>query len=173
MINTNHTKKLGLKYGGFYALLYILILVIEESFAFDNTLFISIGGLVVSFLMVWQAINDHKNLEGEIPSLPTSLKIGLAIGVIGGLGYAVYLYFNYSYFNTSFIENAQEQIESQLLLQKENGQFKTDEEFEIAENAAKLFASPFFYATFALVGQLLKAFIFSLIIGLLNKSKTT
>ncbi|GGE10427.1 DUF4199 domain-containing protein [Psychroflexus salis] len=171
MENKEQFKQLGFKYGGFYALLYILILVIEESFALKNHIALSIGGLVLSFLIVWQATNDYRNNGDGSMELSQALKIGLAIGVIGGLGYAIYMYLNYSFINTEFLEKAHEEIPKELQKLKDNGQIKTDEEIEMATKTAYVFASPFMLATIALIGQLIKTFIFSLIIGLIGRGK--
>lgn len=173
MDTQNHIKSLGFKYGGFYALLYILILVIEESFDLKNQVVISIGGIVLSFLIVWQATNEFKSLGDGLIDLASGIKLGLAIGAIGGLGYALFMYVNYSFINTEFVETAREEIQNQLQLQRESGQLKTDEEAEMAEKAALLFTSPFVLATIALIGQLFKTFIFGLIIGLINRNKNS
>lgn len=164
-------KSLAIKYGSYYAFLYILILVIEESFNFDNQVVIGIGGVVLSFLLVWQATNEFKNTGNGLIELSSAIKIGLAIGAIGGLIYALFLYVNYSFINTDFIDNAREAIQEQIQLQKDIGDLKTDEEAEIAEKAAMLFTSPFVLATMALIGQLVKALVFGLIIGLINRNK--
>lgn len=171
MDTQNHIKTVGIKYGGFYALLYILILVIEESFDLGNQVIISIGGIVLSFFIVWQATNEYKSLGDGLIDISSGIKIGLAIGAIGGIGYGIFMYVNYSIINTEFIENAREEIQNQLQLQRESGQIKTDEEADMAEKAALLFTSPFVLATIALIGQLFKTFIFGLIIGLINRNK--
>ena len=171
MENNSQIKQIGFKYGGFYALLYILILVIEESFGLKNQIALSIGGIVLSFLIVWQATNDFKNNGDGNIELTQALKIGLAVGVIGGLGYAIYMYLNYSFINTEFLEKAHEEIPKELQKLKDSGQIKTDQEIEMAEKTAYIFASPFMLATIALIGQIIKTFIFSLIIGLISRGK--
>ena len=171
MENQNLVKSLGLKYGGFYAMLYILILVIEESFSLESQVVLSIGGIILSFLIIWQATNEFKSLGDGTLDLSSALKIGLAIVAIGGIGYAVFLYVNYNFINPDFIETLREQELLKLQTARDAGQIKTDEEAEVAEKAVVMFTSPFVLATIALLGQLFKAFIFGLIIGLINRGK--
>jgi hypothetical protein len=173
MDTQNNIKSIGIKYGGFYAMLYILILVIEESFNLENKVILSIGGIVLSFLIIWQGINEYKSLGDGLIDLSSALKVSLAIGAIGGLGYAVFLYINYSFINPEFIETIREETSNQMQIQRESGQLKTDEEAEMAEKAALMFTSPFVLATIALIGQLFKAFVFGLIIGLISRNKNS
>lgn len=171
METNNQFKQLGFKYGGFYALLYILILVIEENFGLKNHIALSIGGFLFSFLIIWQATNDFKNNGDGTLEVSQALKLGLAVGVIGGLGYALYMYLNYNFINTEYLETVKEEVPKKLQELKDNGQLKTDEEYEMAEKSAYIFASPFMLATIALVGQLIKTFIFALVIGLISRGK--
>lgn len=160
---SSNIKNIAIKYGGFYALLYILILVVKENFNIESQLTLSIlgvGGIILSFLMVWQATNEYKAVNENKITLSSALKVGLAIGAIGGIIYAVFMFINYSFIDNEAIELARQEAQNQLNL-------STNADDEISKNAFI-----FGYATIALLSQLFRAFVFGLIIGLINRSKS-
>ncbi|MGM0634887.1 MAG: DUF4199 domain-containing protein [Bacteroidota bacterium] len=165
-------KKHALNYGGLYGVFAVLMLIIVETYDLKSNPIISALSLIVPAAIVVMSVLHFKKENNQQLELSEALKLGLAIGVVGGLIYAIYMYIHYTSINPDFIEEIKEsaQLEFERLVEKDN---LKGEELENAKQGMFMMTTPFAIATFTLFTQLIKAFIFSLVIGLISKNKTS
>lgn len=140
-----YAKNYGFIYGG-YSILVLLLLYL---FNYEQNTGIALLSFTINTAIVFLAINRYKSdNEGQL-GLTQAIKLGLAIGAIGGLIYAIYMYIHYTYLQPEFIVTLKESL-------------KTSAEAE--------FATPFIMATSALISILLKTLFVSLVVGLIKKN---
>lgn len=163
---TNYAKTFGIIFGAYS----ILILVLLYAFGYETNTGISMLNLAVTIAIVWYAIHLYKQDNNAMLSLSTAIKLGLAIGVIGGLIYGIYSYFHYEFLQPEVIEEMKATTEKEMEAEIERQQM-SDEEAKVMRKTAGVFASPFIFGTIALVSILVKTFIFGLIIGLIKRNK--
>ncbi|MFN2261137.1 MAG: DUF4199 domain-containing protein [Psychroflexus sp.] len=163
---TNHAKTFGIIFGAYS----ILILVLLYLFGYETNTGISLLNLGVTLAIIWYAIHLYQQDNNEMLSLSTAIKLGLAIGVIGGLIYGIYSYFHYEFLQPEMIEEMKATAETEMSREIER-QKMSGEEADMMRKSAAIFASPFMFGTIALVSILVKTFIFGLIIGLIKRNK--
>lgn len=160
-----YATKFGLIFGG----ASILVLVLLSVFNIEQNTGISILNLVVNAVIVFFAIHLYKNDNSGQLNFSTSIKIGLAIGAIGGLLYAVYSYVHFSFIDTAFIEDLKAEtlaaVETEI-----NKQKMPSEQADMTKSVALLFTSPFVIATMGLISVMLKTLFISLFVGLIKKN---
>jgi len=122
----SYARQLSLTYGFFYGLYFSLLLFLSEYFQINN-IFVSIISLILPIAFIFRAIDLLKIFNNKKISLSQSIKLGLGIGILGGLVYAIYTLVHYNFSN-------------------------------------------FRMATINLIVMLSKAFIISIILGLLKRS---
>lgn len=160
-----YAKNYGLIYGGYS----ILVLLLLYFFNYEQNTGISLLNFLINTAIVFIAIHKYKTDNSGQLNLSSSIKLGLAIGAIGGLIYAIYMYIHYSYLQPEFIATIKEGLKTQVEAEIERQNLK-GEEAETTREIATLFASPFFMATSALISILLKTLFISLVVGLIKKN---
>lgn len=145
-------KPYALNYGVLFGAYSILILVLLYAFDYKADVFISILNFVITVAIVWYAIHSYKIDNGGQLSLTRAIKMGLAIGVIGGLIYAIYTYFHYEFIQPDYIT---EMIEGQE---------------DIPEEASNVAVTPFILATLGILSIIFKTFLVGLIVGMIKRN---
>ena len=160
-----YAEKFGVLFGGYS----ILILVLLYLFNYEQNTAISLMNFAITVGIVWYAIHLYKNdNEGRL-DLMTSIKLSLAIGVLGGLLYAGYTYVHYEFVQPEFIESMKSDMDAEIQAEIEKQQM-SEEEAEMTKNVSGVFASPFVLATIALLSIIFKTFLVGLIIGLVKRN---
>ncbi len=160
-----YAQRFGLIFGG----AQILILLLVFAFNYTQNFGISILNLVTNIFIVFYAIHLYKIDNGAQLSFSTALKIGLAVGAIGGVLYAIYNYIHYSYIQPEFIEAMKEESITAIEAEIERQSMKP-KEAEVAKSVALIFTSPFAISTMAIISIMLKTFFISLFVGLIKKN---
>lgn len=161
----DYAKNYGFIYGG-YSILVLLLLYL---FNYEQNTGIALLNFIINTAIVFLAINRYKSdNEGHL-GLTQAIKLGLAIGAIGGLIYAIYMYVHYTYLQPDFIVTLKEGLKTSVEAEIER-QNLTGEEAETTREISTVFATPFFMATSALISILLKTLFVSLVVGLIKKN---
>lgn len=160
-----YAQNYGLIYGGYS----ILVLLLLYFFNYEQNAGISLLNFIINTAIVFLAIHRYKLDNANNLSLSSAIKLGLAIGAIGGLVYAIYMYIHYTYLQPEFIDTLKEGLKTQVQAEIERQNLQ-GEEAETTREIATLFATPFFMATSALISILLKTLFISLVVGLIKKN---
>lgn len=160
-------KKLSINYGIIFGLYSSILLWLSYKFSFEDNFIMSFISVVVAVLLVFFPIHQFKINNSNYLKLGQALKIGLIVGLISGILYAVYTYLHYSYVDTEFIPSRLE--ESKKAIKETSGEL-SKEQMEQAIAMTKTMLSPFTLATFALFNLLFKSFLVSLVVGLIKKN---
>jgi len=167
MENLIDSKEDRIVYGAIFGLYSALLMYLGYKLTIDTSIYYRIINYLVAIAIIYYAINKFKTDNNGLLKVNDSIKIGLAIGLIGGIIYAIYTYFHLSFINKEFLKDV---IESIRASEDTQGREMTSEEIkETKEVAISFMGSPFFYATLNLIGSVFQAFIISLIIGLIRK----
>lgn len=161
-----YAKDFGIIYGAYS----ILILVLLYAFDLESNYAISILNFLVTVGIVWYAIHVYKNDNEEQLDLTTAIKLGLAIGVVGGLIYGIYTFMHYEWIQPEFISEMKSnmEVEMEAQIQKEG---MNAEEAELLRNSSGFFASPFILGTISLVSIIFKTFLVGLIVGMIKRNQ--
>lgn len=154
-------------YGLIYGVFSSLLLYLSYKFGFQNATVMSFLSLAVAVAIVFYPIYLYKLENDNLLKLGEALKIGLIVGLVGGLIYAVYTYLHYKSIDTEFVTKALK--ESQKAIQ-ENTQGLSEEELEQASQMTSMMVSPFTFATINLFTLLFNSFIIALVVGLIKKN---
>ena len=154
-------------YGLIFGLFSSVFLYLSYKFQFQNTVVMSFVSLAVAFALVFYPIHLFKLENSNLLKLGEALKIGLIVGLVGGLVYAVYTYLHYKSIDTEFFANTLKESEKAI---RENSQGLSEEELEQATKITAIMVSPFTVATMNLFTILFKSFIIALVVGLIKKS---
>lgn len=154
-------------YGLIYGIFSSILLYLSFKFDFQNTVVMSFVSLAVAVAIVFYPIHIYKLENTKLLKLGEALKIGLIVGLVGGLVYAVYSYLHYKSIDTAFITQALEESEKAL---QENSQGLSEEELKQASEVTSIMVSPFSIATVNLFTLLFKSFIIALVVGLIKKN---
>lgn len=160
-------KKNSSLFGLIYGLFSAVLLYLNFKLSLDNTVIMSFVSLAVAVVIVFYPIHVFKLNNNNLLSIGQALKIGLIVGLIGGLIYAFYTYLHYNSIDTEFVSKALE--ESDKALQESSNEF-TDEQMAQAKEMASVMVSPFTFATINLFTLLFKSFIIALVVGLIKKN---
>lgn len=160
-----YAKNFGVIFGGYS----ILVLVLLYAFNYETNAAISVLNFIITVAIVWYAIHVYKIDNNGLIDLTTSIKLGLAIGVIGGLIYAAYTYIHYEFIQPEYIAELKSGMEAEMEAQIEQQQM-SDEEAEMTRSMSGVFASPFVIATIGLLSIIFKTFLVGLIVGLLKRN---
>ncbi|MBB4118008.1 hypothetical protein GGR32_000280 [Mesonia hippocampi] len=160
-------KSIAYSFGGILAIYSMALLVFIYSFEIKQQHWsISLVNILSYVLIFGYAIQLFKQKNKGYLSMQETLKVGLAVAVIGGLLSAIYAFFHYSFvdagYQTAILEDSLAQMEKQNLseVDKEN-----------ALEFTKLLTSPFFMGTITLLQNLFFGFIISLVVGLALKKE--
>ena len=160
-----YATNFGVIFGGYS----ILVLVLLYAFTYETNAAISVLNFVITVAIVWYAIHIYKIDNNGLIDLTTSIKLGLAIGVIGGLIYATYTYIHYEFIQPEYIAELKSNMEADMEAQIEQQQM-SDEEAEMTRTMSGVFASPFVIATIGLLSIIFKTFLVGLIVGMLKRN---
>ena len=166
METTADYKKQSVLYGFIFGVFSSLLLYFNYKFQLENTTTMSIVSFAIAVLLVLYPIHLFKLNNANQLKISDALKIGLIVGLIGGLLYALYTYFHYNQIDTEFVVKQLEEGKKALDTQ---GNLSKDD-LKRSEEMIEAFVSPFTFATFALIGALLKTFLIALVVGLIKKS---
>jgi Mn2+/Fe2+ NRAMP family transporter len=162
-------KPYATQFGVIFGAFSILILVLLYLFDYETNTAISILNLIVTASIVWYAIHLYKIDNNGLIDLTTSIKLGLAIGVIGGLIYGAYTYLHYELVQPEYVTEMKTAMEAEMEAQIEQQQM-SDEEAEMTRNMSGVFASPFVLGTISLLSIIFKTFIVALIVGMIKRN---
>lgn len=162
-------KPYATQFGVIFGAFSILILVLLYAFNYETNTAISILNFAVTIGIVWYAIHLYKIDNAGRIDLTTSIKLGLAIGVIGGLIYAVYTYMHYEFIQPEFIADMKANMETEMEEQIQKQQMG-EEEAEMTRNMSGVFASPFVLATIGLLSIIFKTFLVGLTVGMIKRN---
>lgn len=160
-----YATNFGVIFGGYS----ILVLVLLYAFTYETNAAISVLNFVITVAIVWYAIHIYKIDNNGLIDLTTSIKLGLAIGVIGGLIYAAYTYIHYEFIQPEYIADLKSNMEADMEAQIEQQQM-SNEEAEMTRTMSGVFASPFVIATIGLLSIIFKTFLVGLIVGMLKRN---
>lgn len=167
MANSLQKKDL-LNFGLLFGIYSALMMYMGYKLSFETSLFYRAISFGFAVLIFYYAIMKFKKQNEGLLKISDAIKTGLAIGLIGGVIYAIYTYIHLTYVNETFL---QEVIDSIQTSSDTLGLELTDEEIaKRKEGAIDYYGSPFFYVTTNLVSCLFQAFIISLVIGLIKKN---
>lgn len=160
--------KLGLNYGIILGLVIVTIAVLMyvSGMALEGVQWpVYLYYLIFPALIIY-AISQYKKANANSLSLGDSVKLGLAIAVVSGIVYAVYIYlFNYVIdpeFNNQMMEVAREKLAENDKLSEE----MLNQSMEWAEK----FSNPSIVVTFWLAMSVFFGLIYSLIGGAIMRS---
>ena len=145
-----------------------LLMYLGYKLEFESSPYFRIISYALAIIIIYYAINQFKLYNNNLLNVSDALKVGLAIGLIGGIIYGIYTYFHLSFINEEFIEEVVNSIKESEDTQ--GREMSEDEVVETKEIAISFMGSPFFYLTLNLIGSLFQAFIISLVIGLIKKT---
>lgn len=162
-------KPYAINYGVIFGAYSILMLVLLYAFNYETNTFISIFNFIITVAIVWYAIHIYKIDNGGKLDLTTAIKIGLAIGVIGGLIYGFYTYVHYELVQPEYITEMKSSMEAEMEAQIQQQQMG-EEEAEMTRNMSGVFASPFVLGTIGLLSIIFKTFLVGLIVGMIKRN---
>jgi len=124
-------QKYGINYGIIYGAYSIVVLLLSYFLDFSTESWIfGLVNFIVTVGIAGYAVYEFRQNNALVLSVGQAVKIGLIVGVIGGLLYAVYMYIHYSMIDTAFIENMREEA---LRSVEEQTKGKSKEETEMAK----------------------------------------
>ena len=161
-----YAKDFGIIFGAYSILVLVLIYALD----IESNYIISILNFIVNVGIVWYAIHLYKNDNGNQLDLTTAIKLGLSIGVIGGLIYGIYTFIHYEWIQTEFIPEmkANMKAEMEAKIQTEG---MNEEEADFLRNSSSYFASPFILGTISLISIIFKTFLVGLIVGMVKRNQ--
>ncbi|MFD0933092.1 DUF4199 domain-containing protein [Psychroflexus salinarum] len=162
-------KPYAINYGVIFGAYSILMLVLLYAFNYETNTFISIFNFIITVAIVWYAIHIYKIDNGGKLDLTTAIKIGLAIGVIGGLIYGFYTYIHYELVQPEYITEMKSSMEAEMEAQIQQQQMG-EEEAKMTRNMSGVFASPFVLGTIGLLSIIFKTFLVGLIVGMIKRN---
>lgn len=160
-------KPVAYKYGLYYGLASILVLVIMYVGNLDKSWILTTISVVVSVLIFVYGIKEYKLSNSNVLSVGKAIKVGLAIAVIGGIITAIYSYVHYGYIYPEFIDMQMETAREQVMEQNPN---MSQEQLDQTMEFSSMFMSPGFMSIMSVVGALFFGLIVSLIAGLIMRS---
>lgn len=161
-------QKYGINYGiifGAYSAL-VLLLSYYLNYSTENWIF-GLINFIVTVGIAGYAVYEFRQNNALKLSVGQAVKIGLIVGVVGGLIYAVYMYIHYTMIDTAFIENMQEQTMKAIAEQTKG---KSQEEIDMAKKGASIASSPFALSTVTLFSVMIKTVLVGVVTGLVFKS---
>jgi len=167
MDNKLDFKKSASLYGFIFGLYSCLLLYFDYKFNLEKTTIMSLLSFTIAVLLIFFPVHQYKLNNSNTLRISDALKIGLIIGVIGGLMYAAYTYFHYTQLDTEFVTQALEDAKKSV--EENSGNF-SEEDLKNSEEMVNSFVSPFTFATINLIAILFKTFIISIVLGLIKKS---
>ena len=162
-------KQYGINYGVIFGAYSAVVLLLSYylNFSMNNWIFGLINFIITVGIAAY-AIYEYRQNNNLNLSVGQAVKIGLIVGVVGGLIYAVYMYIHYTMIDTAFIENMQERTMNAI---EEQSKGKSQEEIDMSKKAASIGASPFVLSTLTLFSVMIKTVLVGVVTGLIFKNK--
>ena len=168
MENSLSIKPVALPYGVLLALYSILVLVLIYVFNVEQgNWIVAIFNATITIAIFVLALQQYKKSNSGYISLSQSLKVGLAVAVIGGAITAVYAYIHYNFVYPEFSE----MLYDQAVLQMEEQNLPEAQKNQALEITSYT-TSPLFFATMTLLSSLFFGFLISLITGAIIKKES-
>jgi amino acid transporter len=167
MENYTEPKSQNLMYALIYGLLSALVLYLLQKLSIETPGISTLLHFGIATLCILIPVNQYKTSNGNQLTLGNSIKIGFLVGLIGGLIYAVYVFFHYDIINPDFV--AERLAIAKEEMQKQSTQM-TEEQMEQALMFSEMFMHPAVFSIMAFIGALLETLIVSLVVGLIKKS---
>lgn len=158
-------SSVGFRYGlftGLVSIVYSLIL-----FLADLNLNRGLGAIsyVILIIGIVLAYREFKKENLGYMSYGQGLGIGTLLGIITGVMSGIFIYVYVSFVDPTFLEKVRE---AQIIeLERQN---YSDEQIEQALAMAERFTGPAMMAIFAVVGSIILAFLFSLVIAAIMRN---
>ena len=112
-------------------------------------------------------VNQYKSSNNNELTIPNALVTGLIIGSIGGLLYAIYVYFHLDIINPDFL--AEKLAEAKVQMESQDSQM-TNEQLKQSIKFTEMILSPIVLSIIGFIGALIETFLVALVIGLIKKS---
>lgn len=157
----------SLMYGVIYGLLSSIVLYLSYKIGYTTGGITTLFGFILAAVSVLLSINLYKNSNSGQLTIANALFIGLMIGLIGGVIYAVYVYLHYDMVDTTTMAEQLKIAEEQM---KQQSPQLTEEQMEQALKISAIVSSPASLAVLKFIGALFETFIVALLIGLIKKS---
>ena len=139
------------RYGVIYGLSSCLILYLSYKVGYTTRGITTLFGFVLAAICVFLSINLFKNSNSGQLSVANALLIGLVIGLVGGVIYAIYVYLHYDLIDTTTIAEQLKIAEEQI---KQQSPQLTEEQIEQAMKITTVVSSPASLAVFKFIGAL-------------------
>jgi hypothetical protein len=167
MENTFNFKNNSIIYGVLFGIYSSLLLYFGYKFEFEASPLNRVISFSLAILIIYFAINQFKLNNNNLLKISDAIKVGLGVGLIGGLIYGIYTYLHFSFIDEESLLELVDTIKSSEDYQ--GREMTTEQIKEQKENAISYLSSPLFYLTLNLIGSLFQAFIIALVIGLIKK----
>jgi hypothetical protein len=167
MENQTKPKSQSLLYGAVYGIFSSLALYLFYKLDLEMKGISSLIHFSLATICVLLPINLYKNSNANQLTIANALKIGLFVGLIGGIIYAVYAYMHFEFINPEFLTEKMAQTKAELETQNTE---LTQEQMNQALKFAEIFVSPIVISITGFIGALLETFITALVIGLIKRS---
>lgn len=161
-----NTKKNNLLAAVLFGVYSSLLMYLGYNFEFDTSPYYRIVNYVLAIAILYYVLDKFRVINDGL-ILKQALKIGLFVGVIGGLIYGIYTFVHVSVVDDQFLVEVKENL-SNTELNEIDGVTSTENQ-KGKEIAVGLLQSPYFYAFTSFIGSVIQAFVISLVIGLIKK----
>jgi uncharacterized membrane protein (DUF485 family) len=148
-------------FAGLYAILGIIFMLVKSPTADPKDTSMVILGFVSLFLFIGLpvlAVWYYKN-QGYPVTLGKSIKLGVLVGLLGGLLVAIYAYIYFAYINPAAVDHV---LEMSRKILEENGNFSS----EMVENQMEITKK--FFVPMQFLGQIFTGLLYGLIGGLIG-----
>lgn len=163
-------KLYAINFGVIFGAYSILVLELLYAFNYETNTFISILNLIITAAIVWYAIHLYKKNNGQKIDLTTSIKIGLAIGVIGGLIYGAYTYIHYELIQPEYLEEMKSNMRAEVEARIQRQQMSAEDAKMTRDMSSGFYATPFVLGTIGLISIVFKTFLVGLVVGLIKRN---
>ncbi len=163
--NNNIFWNVAFSFGILYAILGMVFMLINDPMAGKDNITNQIIGFIALFVFIFitTAAVWYYRGKGQTITLGTAIKLGLAIGLIGGSLLAVYTYFYFKYINPEAIdfimEKARETLENNEQLTEE----MVEKQMEMVQKItfpSQIIAQIFVGVFYGLIGGVLGGLVF-------------
>jgi len=161
-----NTKKNNLLAAVLFGVYSSLLMYLGYNFEFDTSPYYRIVNYVLAIAILYYVLDKFRVINDGL-ILKQALKIGLFVGVIGGLIYGIYTFVHVSVVDNQFLVEVKENL-SNTELNEIDGVTSTENQ-KGKDIAVGLLQSPYFYVFTSFIGSVIQAFVISLVIGLIKK----
>lgn len=163
--STTTLRSVGIRYGLILAVLSILFFVVMNVTGIDMQGPISYLGWVITLVVIYFAHRYYKEFGDGYMSIGQGIGIGFWTGLISTLISSPFTYVYVKFIDTSFIENIKDKQ-----IEKMQEQGMSDEQIDQAMQFAGAFMSAESILVMGIIGGIIAALIFAVIISLFTKN---